>query len=131
MSAPSRGERLSILVVDDVPEIQRFVARCLEPAGHAISFASSGHEAARIAKESPVDLLITDVLMPDGDGLELIRDVKQMRPSVRILAISGGGNSLTPQYCTTVAKAMGAHAVLMKPFQRETLLGGIAAAIAA
>src|SRR4051812_25576443 len=108
MRTPSTTHPLSILVVDDMPEIQRLVSLCLEPMGHAITCASSGREAVRLAREKSVDLIITDVLMADGDGLELIRDVRQAQPGVRILAISGGGTSLTPTYCTTIAKAMGA-----------------------
>lgn len=116
---------MSVLVVDDVPEICDLVANFLEPLGHAVKRAESGREAVKVFRQHPCDLVITDVLMPDGDGLELIGELQRTTENVRILAISGGGASLGPGFCVSMAKALGAHATLTKPFDRNQLLDGI------
>jgi DNA-binding NtrC family response regulator len=83
-------------------------------------------------------LVITDILMPDGDGLEVISELKKARPSARIIAMSGGGSHLRAEDCLKFAKGLGAHDVLMKPFNREQFvklvnhqlsLGGTATAV--
>jgi len=108
-----------------MPEIQRVVAKSLTPFGHDVACASSGREAVRLLADRHFDLVIADVLMPEGDGLELITEMKKTVPDTRILAISGGGASLLPDYCVQIAKAFGAHATLQKPFNRDQLLAGI------
>jgi two-component system response regulator (stage 0 sporulation protein F) len=123
-------EPLSIIVVDDVPEIRDVMVNFLTPLGHHVVAAANGHQAAKLIRTQPCDLLITDVLMPDGDGLELIGELKRVDGTVRILAISGGGNTLQPDYCIGMAKAMGAHATLMKPFDRNQFFAGIEHALA-
>lgn len=116
---------LSIIVADDVAEIVDVIAQFLEPLGHRVLRASSGVEAADLLRDHRCDLLITDVLMPDRDGTELINELKRTNGSVRILAMSGGGRSLTPDYCVTLAKALGAHAAITKPFDHRQLFEGI------
>jgi CheY-like chemotaxis protein len=72
-----------------------------------------------------VDLVITDVLMPDGDGLEVITSLRRVAPLTRVLAVSGGGNHLRATDCLAFAKGLGAHGVLMKPFNRAQLLAAV------
>jgi CheY-like chemotaxis protein len=66
--------------------------------------------------------VITDILMPDGDGIEVIRALKKAQPHVRIIAVSGGGRHLEASECLKLASGLGAHGVLRKPFRREELL---------
>jgi DNA-binding NtrC family response regulator len=67
-------------------------------------------------------MVITDILMPDGDGLEVITELKRAQPSVRVIAMSGGGSHLRAAECLKFARGLGAHAVLLKPFNREQLI---------
>ena len=87
--------------------------------------ASDGGEAAKLLRDQGFDLLITDVVMPERDGLELIAFSRRTRPSMKIIAISGGGQYLRGPDCLRIARGLGAHAVVMKPFNWEQLLAGI------
>jgi CheY-like chemotaxis protein len=113
---------LSILVVDDVPEIQQLLATWLKPRGYRVAAASTGSEAVRLLQGERFDLVIADVLMPDGDGLDLIRDIKIAKSGARVLAISGGGKYMPAPDCVKLAATMGADAVLLKPFDEQQLL---------
>jgi len=123
-------KKLTIIIADDVRDIQALIEACLESFHHNLAFASTGREAAKLASRVPFDLLITDVLMPDGDGLDLIRETKRLQPSARILVMSGGGKYLGPVECMKMATSMGAHAALTKPFNRAQLLAAINLALA-
>jgi CheY-like chemotaxis protein len=121
--SPSRpDEPLSVLVVDDVDEIRQLLTQWLREIGATARDAATGNEALRTLRGLAVDLLVTDILMPDRDGLELIAEVRRVRPTVRILAISGGGRHLRADDCLKFAKGLGAHGLLMKPFTRQQFL---------
>lgn len=113
---------LSILVVDDDAPTQRVLQLWLEVHGHEVSCARGGHEALGVLEMRRVDLVITDVLMPDGDGIELIVKLKKRQPHLRVLAVSGGGPHVTSIRCLEDAHAAGAHALLLKPFKQDQLL---------
>lgn len=121
-SSERRDEPFSVLVVDDVDEIRQLLTQWLREAGATARDAATGNEALRELRGAAVDLLVTDILMPDRDGLELIAEVRRSRPSMRILAISGGGRHLRPDDCLKFAKGLGAHGLLMKPFTRQQFL---------
>ncbi len=112
------------VVADDVAEVRTLLAEFLQRRGFEVFCASSGREAARLLRENACELLVTDVLMPDGDGIELISELKSANHAVRIVAISGGG-MLSPHYCLTLARGVGAHAFLQKPFDRSQLLAAV------
>jgi CheY-like chemotaxis protein len=116
---------LSILVADDVEEIRTLIQGCLTKAGHTVACAATGDRALTMLKERPFDLLITDVVMPDGDGLSVIIGIKNAKLPVRIIAISGGGKHVSSEYCVGTAESLGAHATLLKPFVPQTLFGVI------
>lgn len=116
---------LSILVADDVEEIQSLVKEWLGESGHSVVCASGGHEVAKVLKQQRCDMVITDILMPDGDGLEVMSELKRTQPWARVLAISGGGAYLRATDCLNVAKGFGAHGVLLKPFNRRQLLEAV------
>lgn len=125
LTMAGRAQPLSVVVADDVLEIQRLVGHWLSDVGCKVSCASTGNEVAKLVRAHHVDLVITDVIMPDGDGLEVIADLKRAQPAARVLAISGGGNHLPAHDCLKFAKGLGAHAVLLKPFNREQLLDAV------
>lgn len=107
---------LSILVVDDEESIRQLLVRFFQPSGSYVSCASNGVEALRILDKQDFDLVITDVLMPEMDGIELIPQIRKKRPRAFILAMSGGGHNFMGDYCVKLAASLGAHAVIMKPF---------------
>ena len=121
----SRTRPLAVVVADDVEEIQHLVQHWLSDVGCAVSCASNGRDVAKLMREQHVDVVITDVIMPDGDGLEVICDVKRLQPQARVLAISGGGSHLKAADCLKFAKGLGAHGVLLKPFNRAQLLDAL------
>ena len=119
---PPRASPLSIVVADDVVEIQQLLRQWLTDLGCVVTCVSTGEEAVRVLRTVHVDMVITDILMPDGDGLEVIAELKRAQPSVRIIAMSGGGNHLGAAECLKFASGLGAHGVLLKPFNRDQLL---------
>lgn len=123
--SPRPDEPLSVLVVDDVDEIRHLVTQWLREAGAIAREAATGNEALRALRGFAVDLVVTDILMPDRDGLELIAEVRRVRPTVRILAISGGGRHLRADDCLKFAQGLGAHGLLLKPFTRQQFLGAL------
>jgi CheY-like chemotaxis protein len=106
----------SILVVDDEDSIRRVLVRVLEPMGVRVVCAGNGIEALRAIEKEDIDMVITDVLMPEMDGIELIPLIKKRRPKTYVLAMSGGGHNFMGEYCTKLATTLGADAVIMKPF---------------
>ena len=122
------NESLAILVADDEDGIRSLLTHWLERAGHRIDCAASGQDASRLLRQKSFDMVITDVVMPDGDGYELIAEVRRIQPRARIVAISGGGKYLQGADCLKIARGLGAHSVVMKPFNWEQLQFGMAAA---
>lgn len=120
---------LSILVADDEEGIRQLLTHWLERAGYRVTCVDCGQEAARALRARAYDLVITDIVMPDGDGFELITEFRRAQPTTRILAISGGGKYLQGADCLRMAKGLGAHGAVMKPFTREQLLAGIDAVL--
>jgi CheY-like chemotaxis protein len=116
---------LSILVADDEEGIRDLLVQWLESRGHRVVAVGSAHEGTRCLKERPFDLVITDIVMPDGDGFELITAFRKGQPGTRILAMSGGGRYLQGTDCLRIARGLGAHAAVMKPFNRHQLQTGI------
>jgi CheY-like chemotaxis protein len=116
---------LSILIADDEDGIRKLLVHWLERAGHTVTCVTGGHAAARLLRAQRFDLVITDIVMPEGDGYELIAEFRKVQPSTRILAISGGGKYLQSADCLRMARGLGAHAVVMKPFNWEQLQAGI------
>lgn len=119
---------VSILVVDDDAPFRTALSRILRAAGHAVDEAADGAQALRVVEADTPDLLITDLVMPDNDGIELIVAVRKAHPAVRILVISGrwiGDMSLL-----TMAARLGADATLAKPFSNEQLFETLAQVMA-
>ena len=122
---------LSILVADDEENIRGLLQRWLVADGHTVVAVGNAREAAKLLTRLRFDLIVTDIIMPEGDGLQLIREFKEAQPAVRILAISGGGRYMERHDCLRMAKGLGAHAVVMKPFAHEELYEGMKQALSA
>ncbi len=121
--------RRKILVIDDEEDICVMTKLLLERAGHEVVSACDGRVAIRLLTEQPFDLVITDMLMPDRDGLEVMSDLRRNHPGVRIIASSGGGRVSSDSYLH-IARKSGAHALLPKPFTHKELLASIEEAFA-
>ncbi|HWA09784.1 MAG TPA: response regulator [Opitutaceae bacterium] len=114
----------SILVVDDEQPMLDIIQRVLTEAGHRVVTASNGREVGEILAQVRVDLVMTDLLMPERDGTEVIAELRKTHPSTPIVAMSGGGRMPRGEYLK-IAKLFGAHAILEKPFTNEQLLSTI------
>lgn len=110
-----------VLVVDD-EELARFTVReILETAGHEVEEAENGVEALALQSAGPFDLVITDIIMPEKEGLETIIELKQRNPSLNIIAISGGGRTRNLDFLK-LADECGADSILTKPFSEDELM---------
>ena len=119
-----------ILVIDDQEEIRELLRRFLTSAGYDVLTASNGRAGKKLFNADHVDLVITDIFMPEEDGLETIMSMRQHHPDVKIIAISGGG-SLGNIDMLQAAKRLGAFRVFTKPFELEALLEAVREAIPA
>jgi two-component system response regulator (stage 0 sporulation protein F) len=109
----------SILVVEDEEKMRDLLRRILERASFTVMTAPHGREALKLFRERPVDLAITDLMMPEMDGFELIRELTAQWPSIRIIAISGADIRLD------MARQLGAKAVLKKPVTGSNLVKAV------
>ena len=115
-----------ILVIDDDSRMRRLVARILERENHEVIEAANGKKGIdQFAAHRP-DIVITDLLMPEQEGIETIRELRRVAPSLRIVAMSGGGGATgNDMMFLGMAKALGADAVLAKPFRADELIRAV------
>jgi len=117
----------SILVVDDEDQIRHLIRETLEQSGYHVTEARDGKEALQQCRLAPADLVIMDILMPDQDGLETTATLRQEFPKVKVIAITGGSEMIGILNFLDVAKMLGAHRALQKPFEMTTLLDAVEA----
>ncbi len=120
----------SILLVDDDDAIRRLGQRLLARAGHEVREARNGNEALALYGQVAADVVILDLIMPDKEGLETIRELRRQHPGVKIVAMSGGGRGSAEDYLQ-LALMMGARRILPKPFSKEELYAAVDALLAA
>ena len=105
------------------------VALMLEQGGHQVTVAGNGREGEKRLAQGVFDLVITDVLMPERDGLEFLSAVRRSHPGMRVIAMTGGGHLSAGKYLK-IARGLGARSLLEKPFRQEQLLAAVASALA-
>jgi CheY-like chemotaxis protein len=115
----------NILVIEDHDEIRHLVKEMLTRVGHNVKEAPNGAVALQMLDENPADLIITDIFMPEKEGVETIREVKKRFPGIRILAMSGGVGVMDSSYALRLAKGLGADRTLPKPITRSQLLAEV------
>ncbi|HVN82714.1 MAG TPA: response regulator [Terriglobia bacterium] len=113
-----------ILVVDDEVDVCDMLCVALTREGYQVRTASNGREALKTLQSSIIDLVITDLIMPEIEGLELIKGLHCQYPQLKIIAISGGGSS-DPQIDLSMAQYLGAHRTFLKPFKLQAMLGAV------
>lgn len=114
----------SILIIEDDQRLRLALKENLTYRGYEVTDASNGLEGINSFISNRPDLIVMDIIMPEKEGIETIRELKRDYPSVKIIAISGGG-TLGPEHYLKVAIAMGADRALKKPFRTDILVGSI------
>lgn len=110
----------TVLVIDDDPQIRRALRRFIEREGHDVVEAEDGKVALRRFVGEPTDMVITDIYMPEMDGIELLMRLRETFPETKLVAMSGGG-AIAAGHLLKAASALGAVAVLEKPFDLEVV----------
>ena len=113
-----------ILVIEDDLDVRRLLRDVLGRAGHGVVEAADGAEGIERARSQPVDLVITDILMPEKEGIETILELKSGWKDVKIIAISGGGRVGPDDYLES-ARLVGAQRTFTKPFDPKALLQAV------
>ena len=107
---------LTVLVADDEEGIRCLFQEALRDAGYEVALAASGREVLEMLKARPIDVVVTDLVMPDQDGIDIIRAIRRANPEVKTIAMSGASGFLT------TARLLGASATLAKPVTPKELL---------
>jgi DNA-binding response OmpR family regulator len=113
-----------ILIIEDNEDARRFMALALKGEGYDVAVAEDGEEGLQIQRHAPAEVLITDIFMPNKDGIETIVDFRSKFPAVKIIAMSGGRSSSNVDYLDT-AREIGADECLSKPFGLHELLSAV------
>ena len=118
-----------ILVVDDSEEFRHMLRNVLEGAGYGVQDAPNGKAALQLYRQQPSDLIITDLVMPEKEGLETIVEFRRIRGAVKIIAISGG-DRIGASNNLAMAQKLGADRTLAKPFTPPQILDAVAQLLA-
>ncbi len=113
-----------IIVIDDEPYILLMLKKMLEMEGHSVEMAKNGKDGLAMINTNPPDLVITDIVMPEKEGLETIREVRKKYPGMKIIAISGGGRLDSNEYLEP-ARHFGAARIIKKPFQKSEMVNAV------
>ena len=111
----------NILLVEDEEQLRSMLKEVLQSAGHLVREAENGKIALNVYAERPAELVITDLIMPEKEGLEIIRELKRGKAKVKIIAISGGGRNDAQDYLD-LARRFGADRTIAKPFSNREIL---------
>jgi len=112
----------NILVIDDDQEITTMLKTVLTSETCRVQTVRSGRSGLQILRKCPFDVVITDIVMPESDGFEVILEINRMQPRPRVIAMAGGTARLSREYLSYVANAMSVQQVLYKPFTIDELL---------
>ncbi|MEW6744217.1 MAG: response regulator [Planctomycetota bacterium] len=113
-----------ILIIEDDDLVRSVLKERLSRAGHDVRESPNGRMGMSCLQSAAFDLVVTDIIMEEGDGIEAIRELRQRLPGVKIIAISGGGR-IGPAVYLDLAEKCGAHRTFAKPFPMEGLLKAI------
>lgn len=126
--SPSSCDSKRILVVDDEKPLRDILELTLCDEGYQVLTAADGNEAMELARTVHFDLVVTDIRMPGKDGIETIKELRVLDRKLKIIAMSGGQPGGIGDYLT-LAKALGASAVLKKPFSSDHFISTLRAVL--
>lgn len=115
---------VKILLIEDDRDFREMLSEMLEREGYAVEQVENGMEGLRKIGVADYNLIITDIIMPEKEGLETIMEIRQMRPESKIIAISGGGRSAAGSYLKT-AEYFGAIKAFQKPFDKNEFMDAV------
>jgi CheY-like chemotaxis protein len=121
----------NILVADDDATYLTLLAKTLTNENHNVFIAKDGAEALKLCASQKFDLIITDILMPNVDGIDFIMELNKCNSPPAILVISGGRSWYAAEFNLQATKALGVHSVLKKPFTTERFLDAVRRALVA
>ena len=113
-----------VLVIDDEPLLRTLVRNILERGGHTVLDASDGRAGLVLWHQNRVDVVLTDIFMPNKDGIEVLMEIKRAWPQANIIVMTGGGQTYQPDM-VQAAILLGAARILQKPFDKNVLLTAI------
>lgn len=119
----------TVLLIDDNASIRSYLSAMLQAEGHRVREAANGVEGITLYRQEHTDLVICDLFMPEKEGIETIRELHDLDPGVRVIAISGGGSPTRTDAFLAAAKQCGAVEALAKPFGRSTFLSAVEQAL--
>lgn len=120
-----------ILLVEDSPEVSLSVREILTSAGHSVEDAASGKQALARLKGGRFDAIVSDIWMPEMDGIALLKEIRGSGNNIPVVVISGGAPNAPLTYTAPLAATFGANVVVYKPFERAELLKAINTALSA
>lgn len=119
-----------ILLVEDSPEVSLSVSEILANAGHTVEEASSGKEAIKALRAGAFDLIVSDIWMPEMDGIALLKEMRGAGNDIPVVVISGCAPNSPLTYTAPLAATFGANIVVYKPFEKDELLRAVASVLA-
>ncbi len=114
----------TILIIDDEMQIRLMLRRMLEKEGYKVIDAPDGEQGMKLYSENPADLVVTDLIMPQKEGIEIIFELKRHHPDVKIIAMSGGGRNKPDTYLD-LAKRAGALLTFSKPIMKKEFIQAV------
>jgi len=115
---------MRVLIIDDDEQIRVLLQQMMEWAGFEVAVAENGRIAMQVQEQMPADLVITDLIMPEQEGLETISRLKKQYAGIKIIAISGGGR-IGPEAYLPAALELGADRVFSKPFDVQEIVSSV------
>ena len=114
-----------ILVIDDMKGVRESLRAALTAAGFEVTTANNGREGLAELGTTSFDIAVTDIWMPEVDGLNVIKQIRAEHPNLRVFAMTGGGPRLTIEAAGSIAEVWGAERVFVKPFDEAALVAAI------
>jgi DNA-binding response OmpR family regulator len=115
---------MRILIIDDNEQVRRLLCQAMEREGFVVLTAEDGRQGQRLFEQDPTDLIITDLIMPEQEGMETITVLRQKYPQIKIIVISGGGR-VGPEAYLPAALELGADRAFSKPFVVKELVDAV------
>jgi CheY-like chemotaxis protein len=119
-----------ILLIDDIPAVRHALTAILEKEGHDVTAVADGQSGLQLATAEGFDLVLTDIMMPDSDGTDVVFALKESRQQMKVVAMSGGGAGISPSEALRLAMVK-SDAVLAKPIENALLISTVNELLAA